>query len=173
MLENEVIKLRPIDSNDTDNILRWRNSEEVKKFFCMQEDLKREEHEWWLENKVKTGKTIQFIIYDKTEDKDLGTVYIRDIDKEHNHGEFGIYIGEVTSRNKGVGTMAMNLICTYAFKELHFHKIYLRVLASNERAITVYKKNGFLEEGLFKEHLFVPGNGYQDLVFMGVINPYE
>lgn len=173
MLENSLIKLRPISENDTDNILRWRNSEAVKKFFCMQEDLTREEHEWWLKNRVQTGKVIQFIIVDKELEEDLGTVYIRDLDKQNRNGEFGIYIGEVQSRNKGIGTQAMALICDYAFKQLKLHKVHLRVLATNERAISVYKKNGFKEEGIFKDHLYIENIGYQDLVFMGRINPYE
>ncbi len=173
MLENSLIKLRPISEKDTDNILRWRNSKEVKKFFCMQDDLTREEHEWWLKNRVQVGKVIQFIIVDKELEQDLGTVYIRDIDEQNKNGEFGIYIGEVQSRNKGIGTQAMELICDYAFKKLKLHKVYLRVLATNERAISVYKKNGFKEEGKFKDHLYVEDTGYQDLVFMGRINPYE
>lgn len=111
MLENSLIKLRPISEKDTDNILRWRNSKEVKKFFCMQDDLTREEHEWWLKNRVQVGKVIQFIIVDKELEQDLGTVYIRDIDEQNKNGEFGIYIGEVQSRNKGIGTQAMELIC--------------------------------------------------------------
>lgn len=47
------------------------------------------------------------------------------------------------------------------------------MLATNERAISVYKKNGFKEEGKFKDHLYVEDTGYQDLMFMGRINPYE
>ena len=139
----------------------------------MQDDLTREEHEWWLKNRVQVGKVIQFIIVDKELEQDLGTVYIRDIDEQNKNGEFGIYIGEVQSRNKGIGTQAMELICDYAFKKLKLHKVYLRVLATNERAISVYKKNGFKEEGKFKDHLYVEDTGYQDLVFMGRINPYE
>ncbi len=173
MLENEILELRPISVEDTDNILKWRNSKEVKKFFCMQEDLTREGHLSWLENKVKTGKVVQYIIHVKDSDKDLGSVYIRNIDKEHSNGEFGIFIGEVCDRGHGYGTMAMKLICDYAFKKLHLHKIYLRVLEDNKGAIASYKKNQFEEEGIFKDHVYNPEVGYLNLVFMGRINPYE
>ena len=173
MLENDKIILREISSNDTQNILRWRNSEEVKKYFCMQEDLTKESHEWWLENIVKTGEVIQYTIYDKEHDVDLGTVYIRNIDKVDCNGEFGIYIGEPSYRNSGIGKSAMKLICDYAFQTLKLHKIYLRVLESNERAISVYLKNDFQKEGVFKEHVYHPQRGFQNLVFMGKLNPTD
>lgn len=170
MLENEFIKLRPITIEDTDNILKWRNSSQVKKYFCMQSDLTRKEHEWWLENKVKSGKAIQFIINLKKEQKDIGTIYIRDIDSENKNGEFGIYIGESDLRGMGYGTMAMDLIVKYAFLEKKLHKVYLRVLSDNERAKECYKKNGFVEEGVFKEHVYKQGKGFVDVTFMGRIN---
>ena len=173
MLEKSGILLRPITMDDTQNILKWRNSIEVKKYFCMQQDLTKEQHEWWLKNRVETGCVIQYIIVDQQTNQDLGTVYIRDIDEEHLNGEFGIYIGEAVSRNKGIGTIAMDMICDYAFKELKLHKIFLRVLADNLAAIKVYKKNGFIEEGLFKEHIRNQLGEYKDLVFMGRMNPYE
>lgn len=171
MIENDRIQLRPIDFQDTENILKWRNSQAVKKYFCMQEDLTKEQHEWWLENRVKTGQTIQFIIHDKQNDLDLGTVYVRNIDVEHSNGEFGIYIGDSERRNAGIGSMAMELICNYMFEEKDMHKIYLRVLESNKRAISVYVKNGFQQEGVFKDHVYSKENGYQNVIFMAKINP--
>lgn len=173
MIENDLVVLRPISLEDTENILKWRNSENVKKYFCMQSDLKKEEHVWWLENKVKTGKVVQFIIQEKKNHRDIGTVYIRDIDYAYKNGEFGIYIGEESSRGCGYGQAAMELICHYAFQTLKLHKIFLRVLETNKTAIALYEKCGFQKEGLFKEHIYTPIHGYCNLVFMGRINDYE
>ncbi len=57
---------------------------------------------------------------------------------------------------------ATEAIIDYGFKKLNLNKIYLNVLATNERAIKFYQKLGFGFEGTFKKHLFVDGE-YVDL----------
>ena len=44
-IEGQQIYLRPITREDTDSILEWRNSEEVRPFFIHQEPFTREGHE--------------------------------------------------------------------------------------------------------------------------------
>lgn len=170
MLENDKVILRPITEKDTNNILKWRNSKQVKKYFLMQEDLTKEQHEYWLKNIVNTGKAIQFIIVDKESMNDVGTIYVRNIDKTDKNGEYGIYIGDTSCRGKGLGYFSSLLICDYCFKELKLHKLYLRVLKDNKRAISLYKKIGFKKEGIAKEHVFHPVKGYLDVMFMSIID---
>jgi RimJ/RimL family protein N-acetyltransferase len=57
----------------------------------------------------------------------------------------------------------------YGFSQLKLHKIMLRVIASNKRAIQSYKKAGFSEEGYLKDEVLLDGE-YTDLVLMGIIN---
>ena len=81
----------------------------------------------------------------------------------------GIFIGEEEALSKGYGSEAAELMIRYAFEELQLHKLYLRVLAGNERAKKSYEHAGFVQEGYFRDDVLLPG-GYQDVIFMGILN---
>ena len=164
-LEDEGVVLRPVALADTDNVLKWRNSVEVKKYFIYQKEITREEHVSWLEEKVKEGEVVQYIIHIKDENKDVGSVYLQNIDRKNRKCEFGIFIGEDCARGKGIGRISAQLITDYAFRFLKMNKIYLRVLSNNERAYHSYLKAGFVKEGIFKEDVWINGEPV-DVIFM-------
>ena len=70
---------------------------------------------------VETGKVVQMIIAECDGDRPVGSVYVRDIDYEHNKAEFGIFIGEPDCLSKGYGTEATELMVEYAFTYLNLH----------------------------------------------------
>lgn len=164
----EKIKIRPIKKSDTDNIIKWRNNPNVLEHFIYQEKLTEKEHLNWLRTQVKNKKVYQFIIHDNEDSKDIGSVYLRDIDYKNKKAEFGIFIGEDSARGKGMGTLATKKILEFAFKKLKLNKIFLRVFAKNLNAIASYKKNGFIQEGLFKEDVIIKDTK-TDLIFMAIL----
>lgn len=164
------VYLRPMTRGDTDLIVTWRNSEEVRRNFIYQELFTREGHESWIKNMVETGKVMQMIICDLTGNTPLGSVYIRDIDRQHRKAEYGIFIGEESARGRGVGTAAARLMLDYCFHEEKLHRVYLRVFASNVRAIRSYEKAGFIKEGQLREDVCIDGQ-YHDIVWMAAMNP--
>lgn len=164
------IYLRPMTYEDTDLIVAWRNSEAVRRNFIYQEPFTRESHESWIKNMVETGRVVQMMICDMVDDRPFGSVYIRDIDRQHNKAEYGIFIGEESARGRGLGTAAAGLMLEYCFRQEKLHRVYLRVLASNARAIRSYEKAGFQREGLLREDVCIGGE-YRDIVWMAAINP--
>ena len=139
-MTNEVT-IRPITYDDTENIIKWRNSEYVNSRFIDRRLFTKESHEAWLKNFVETGKVAQFIIL--LDGEAVGSVYLRDIDADKKEAEYGIFIGEESARGKGVGTKSAKLILKYAFEELGLKNIFLRVLKNNPGAVRSYEKAGF------------------------------
>lgn len=168
--EEVGIYLRPMTCEDTDNIVAWRNSDAVRKNFIYQELFTRESHENWIHNMVETGKVVQTIICELSNDKPLGSVYIRDIDRHHNKAEYGIFIGEPQARGRGIGTAAAKLMLRYCFEEEKLHRVFLRAFATNQQAIRSYEKAGFVKEALLRDDVCIDGE-YCDIVLMGALNP--
>lgn len=164
------IYLRLMTREDTDLIVAWRNQDDVRRNFIYQEPFTRQGHESWIENMVETGKVVQMIICDLATDRPLGSVYIRDIDRRHNKAEYGIFIGEIKARGKGIGTATAKLMLRYCFYEEGLHRVYLRALAGNEQAIRSYKKAGFIEEACLKDDVCIDGQ-YRDIIWMAALNP--
>lgn len=160
------IYLRPMTYEDTDLIVAWRNSDAVRKNFIYQELFTREGHEHWIRTMVETGRVVQMMICDIATDRPLGSVYIRDIDRQHNKAEYGIFIGEDSARGRGVGTAAAGLMLRYCFEEEGLHRVYLRAFADNVQAVRSYEKAGFVREGLLKDDVRIDGE-YRDIVWMG------
>lgn len=176
-IKDESICLRKITSDDTESIVRWRNSDAVRSHFIDQRLFTKESHEGWLKNYVETGKVVQLIICIPKEAGapledyvPVGSVYVRDIDTTHNKGEYGIFIGEDWARGKGVGSRCAKLMVRYCFETLHLHRLFLRVYADNLQAIKSYEKAGFVQEAYLHDDVCVNGE-YKDIVLMAVINP--
>lgn len=175
VIENENIYLRKMEYADTENIVKWRNSDFVREHFIYQALFTRESHENWIRTMVETGKVDQLIICIKGDggaEVPVGSVYIRDIDWTHNKAEYGIFIGEESARGKGIGSMTAALMIEYCFKQLKLHRLFLRVFADNLQAIRSYEKAGFVKEAYLKDDVRIQGQ-YRDIVLMGIINPEE
>ncbi len=164
------IYLRLMTYEDTDKIIGWRNSAEVRKNFIYQEPFTKEGHENWIRTRVETGEVIQMIICELETDRAVGSVYIRDIDRHHKKAEYGIFIGEASARGRGVGTAAAKLMLRYCFEQEGLHRIYLRALAGNERAVRSYEKAGFQREGYLREDVCIDGT-YRDVIWMAALAP--
>lgn len=138
----EKIFLRPICLDDTYLIVKWRNKIYVQENFLFREKFSSDMHIKWMNTNVATGKVVQYIIC-LNDNMPIGSVYFRDIDKEKNHAEFGIFIGEENLIGKGYGKEATSLFVKYGFDKLGLENIFLRVIEKNEIATHVYEKVGF------------------------------
>lgn len=167
--EQTGIYLRLMTYEDTEDIVRWRNSDGVRKNFIYQGLFTKESHENWIKTMVDTGKVVQMMICEKTTDRAVGSVYIRDIDTSHHKAEYGIFIGESEARGRGYGTAAAKLMIRYCFEECGLHRLFLRAYAENEQAIRSYEKAGFKKEAYLRDDVYVDGR-YRDIVLMGIIN---
>ena len=105
----------------------------------------------------------------RLEDNELiGTIGLHNIDHINRRATFGIFIGDKSGRNKGLGTEATRLILEYGFKYLNLKNINLDVMEFNERAQACYKKCGFKEYGRRRESEFLCGK-YYDRVSMDIL----
>ena len=85
VLQGEKVELRQITFVDTDNIIKWRNSDHVRCYFLDQRPFTKQGHETWLRSMVDTGKASQFIIIQSELNIPIGSVYLRDIEIGRAH----------------------------------------------------------------------------------------
>ena len=137
----------------------------------MYRPLTQMEEEDWLENLKNRKDTIYFSLVISNEDNSeilIGNCGIHNIDWKNRVGEVGIVIGEKQYQNMGYGTEAMELLLEYAFNTVNLNRIELNVYDYNNRAIKLYKKLGFTEEGRRRQFMWNKGS-YHDAVLMGML----
>jgi RimJ/RimL family protein N-acetyltransferase len=71
-------------------------------------------------------------------------------------------------QEKGIGTKLMESLVEWAKDSGQIEKIELNVRATNHRAIALYKKMGFHEEGYRQKRVKLGGNQYIDDVLMAL-----
>jgi len=168
MLRGEKVKIRAIEENDLSKIVEWRNSPEIYDLFFGFEPFSEIKQKIWFEKQLNDHSQKNFII-STMENEPIGMVSLYCIDWRNRKAEFGRFlIGEKKYLHQGYGEETLSLILEYGFKHLNLNRLYLETFSTNKRAISLYKKFGFQEEGRLRKHIFKNGK-YQDVVILGLL----
>lgn len=95
--------------------------------------------------------------------KAVGNAGFSRLDEPHRYATFHIGIWASGARGHGVGTVATRLVVRHAFEVMRLHRVDLRVLETNLRAIRCYERCGFVHEGIEAETALVAGHWVSDL----------
>lgn len=82
----------------------------------------------------------------------IGNVGLKGYDWEKRTAECFIEIGEAAMRGKGVGSAAMRALLDIAFDKMHLERVRLGVFEFNVAAIQMYRKLGFVDDGVYGSH---------------------
>jgi RimJ/RimL family protein N-acetyltransferase len=98
----------------------------------------------------------------------LGEIRLDDLNHHDRRARLAIGFFDESKLGQGLGREAVRLLLGYAFVALGLHRVSLRVIAYNERAIRCYRACGFKEEGHERQSAFIGGQWHDDLI-MGVL----
>jgi len=129
----------------------WRNSDLVAPYMYDREPIPRDAHDRWYTRLLQRVDRRGWVI--TMDGTPVGACFITGHDPEHHRAIFGLYLADPSTRGRGVGGAAQYLLCEKAFDELRLHKLCCEALGFNEQAIAMYKKMGFVEEGVLREQL--------------------
>lgn len=158
------LKLRPLERDDLPFVHELDNNESVMHYWF------EEPYEAFVELCDLYDKHI----HDQSERRfvvegnrgRVGLVELVEINHIHRRAEFQIIIAP-DHQGQGHATTATRLAMDYAFTVLNLYKLSLIVDCENARAIKVYTKLGFTEEGRLRHEFFVDGE-YRDVLRMAV-----
>ena len=98
----------------------------------------------------------------------LGEARLDGLDLHDRRARLAIGLYDLSQLGKGLGREVIKLMLSHAFGTLQLHRVDLRVLAYNERAIRCYRACGFIEEGREREGVRV-GDAWHDDIIMGML----
>ena len=167
-LEGDRVRLRPFRQSDVAERLALGRSPEIVRSFGGDPDglppFGEEEARAWVERNL--AHPLCWAV--DVEGRLLGEARLDGLDRHDRRARLAIGLYDVSQLGKGLGREVIRLVLSHAFGTLRLHRVDLRVLAHNERAIRCYRACGFIEEGRERESARV-GKGWYDDIIMGVL----
>lgn len=167
-MKGKNIYLRILEEKDIPKTTKWINNEEISEIMGYLPTKSLFSQEQWFKEITQKNDRFIFAIIDIISDEHIGNVGIGNIDYISRNGMFNIFIADQKNRAKGVGTEVTNLILDFAFNKLNLHKVYLRTSERFIGANKMYKKIGFIKEGVMRDHYFSNGI-YEDKIMYSIL----
>jgi RimJ/RimL family protein N-acetyltransferase len=169
MVQGKLVRLRAVEPEDAERAYRWINDPEVTQFLMARYPFSLAAERDWAAAAAKPNEFGEARFAIETRDGvHIGLCGLHRGRPEDRLADLGIMIGEKDYRSQGYGTDAMLTLLRFAFYEMNLNKVTLGVFEINPRAMAVYKKCGFVEEGRGREEHYQDGR-YIDVVRMGVL----
>ncbi|MCC7371646.1 MAG: GNAT family N-acetyltransferase [Chloroflexi bacterium] len=101
---------------------------------------------------------------DSPDGRCIGTIRLHQIVSQDRRARLAVGLFDRRFWSHGYGSEAIRLVLGYGFRTMQLHRIDLRVLAYNGRAIRAYEKCGFVREGVERESALVNGVWHDDII---------
>ncbi|RJQ30475.1 N-acetyltransferase [Candidatus Parcubacteria bacterium] len=171
LIQGKRMILREITPEDvTDRYVSWMNDPEVVQFLETRfQAYTKETLLDYVEEKLSDNHSAFLGMILHNGKRHIGNIKLGPINWIHSVGSIGIMIGEKDSFGKGYATEAIGLVIDYAFGRLSLHKLTAGCYDRNRGALRAFEKNGFVIEGVRKQHVSCCGE-FIDVIELGLIN---
>jgi RimJ/RimL family protein N-acetyltransferase len=167
------LRMTPLSLDHVDAILEWANDPAVtgnSHFWRQPSDRKRVAR--FILEREDDAESAYFAAFvrDDCEERGIGyvgNVFLFQINRIHNHCQLGITLKQA-AWNHGYAQELIPAVLRFAFADLGMNKVYLEVFTTNSKAVRLYQKLCFQEEGVLRAHYFVNGT-YHDMYSMSLL----
>ncbi|HEX7904803.1 MAG TPA: GNAT family protein [Chitinophagaceae bacterium] len=173
LLNTERLLLRPIVTEDVNELFFLRSNKEVMKFLD-RPFMQYSEEALQLIQKITTDITnndgITWGITLKNESSLIGTIGFWHITKEHHRAEIG-YMLHPAQQGKGMMQEAITTVIDYGFAVMKLHSIEANVNPGNTNSIRLLERNQFIREAYHRENYYFDGK-FLDSAIYSLLTPF-
>lgn len=166
-----MLRVRELSRSDLTEINSWRSDREtVALLGAPFRYVGPEIDEAWFNAYLSSRhNTIRLITFDDSSPSTpLCLTTLSGIDWVSRSAEFHIQVGASAARGRGVGRFSAVEALRHAFDDMGLQRVELQVLASNDRARSLYDSLGFRVEGTRRKAVYKEGR-FIDSVIMGLL----
>lgn len=160
------VRLRRLAEADSARVLAWRNSPEVAAYMYTDHLIGPAEHDRWFAGALQAPDRRYWII--EMDGQPVGLANVARIDPTARRCEWAYYLGEASTRGRGVGAQVEYIVLRHVFEDLGLNKLWCEVLEENAAVWKLHESFGFRREALFREHVFKSGR-FQDVMGLGML----
>ncbi len=148
------IYLCPLTYETSENYRRLRNHPDVKKWFRSKDEITKTQQKRWFEKYLNDPDDVMFAIF-RESDEFIGANAIYNIDG-NGLAEYGRILIDPKLRGRGFGYKATCAAIQIARDQMNLQQLVLEVYADNEKAISLYRKCGFIETDMVCDTCGIP-----------------
>jgi RimJ/RimL family protein N-acetyltransferase len=166
MFEHGGVGIRPLEERDLDAARELRADPRVWMQLGDISMLSAETQRRWHSGLAADGSRRYYALF--TPEADFaGIARMDEIDNVNRSVRIG---GDVRPdlQGRGLGRAMLELLIEYSFDHLNMHRVWLLVLETNERARSLYRSLGLIEEGRQREAIYRDG-AWLDYVSMSLL----
>lgn len=168
MLKGLFISLTAVEQADLKQLMDWRNTPELRRYFREYRELNTTAQKQWFEDKVLSDSaTIMFSIRRLDDNILLGSCGLVYIDWIRRHAELSLYIGwnNAYIDDEGFAEEACRLLLKYAYHELCLNKVWTEIYSFDTPKKNLYDKLGFHKDGVLRQNHYSEGKWVDSLIF--------
>lgn len=79
----------------------------------------------------------------------------------------------ISEKGKGFGREALQLVKKLAFEHFHAHRLWLDVMVDNQKALHLYRSEGFVHEGVLRENYQRDGQFFSHAILSMLEQEYQ
>lgn len=170
-LGDNRVRLRPVESQDVDCLLRWENEPknwEVSGTNTPYSRALMQDYVQHARQSIYQAGQLRLMI--QVDHHTIGAVDLFDFDPFHQRAGIGIIIGEEAWRQNGYARESLELLCDYCFQSLGLRQLYCNILIDNEQSLRLFRGIGFEITGQ-KRAWIRSGREFKDEYFLQLFNP--
>lgn len=141
-----AVRLRPLALDDLAVMAGWDRDPEIVALMGQKFGSQDSAAEWY--HRLRSGRSCRALAIETDDGRLIGEVELDRIDWRGGCAELRICIGEKDCWGHGYGRDALHTFLHLAFDAWRLRSVYLRVYADNGRAIRLYRRLGFMPQGL-------------------------
>ncbi|MGO9094519.1 MAG: GNAT family N-acetyltransferase [Bryobacteraceae bacterium] len=139
------VKLRPLSEADLDLTLSWRNRDDVRFWFKTPDRIDPGRHRAWFAQYALRDDDFVFVV--EFDGAPVGQASVYGINRAERTAEVGRFVAAPEARGSGLMDLACAELVRFCADTLQLASVYLEVKEDNARAIALYLRQGFAEEG--------------------------
>lgn len=154
-LENEIVKLKPLELNDLSGILEAASYPEIWSHMSTTIEKMVDVHNF-VENALlmRRNKTeFPFVIVDKKTGEIIGSTRFMDIDDTHQRVEIGTTWLTPVYWRTAINTNCKYLLLQYCFETLHLQRVQIKTDHENIQSQKAIERIGATKEGILRNHM--------------------
>ena len=172
ILENERVLLRPLVQDDAVYLSPYVKEEPTLWKYALTPITTEQEFDQYIKTAIASRQlntAYPFIVFDKLQNKYVGSTRFYDIQLENGSTQFGYTWYSEKSWGTGLNEHCKFLLLSYAFETVGFERVEFRADNRNKRSIAAMQKIGCTVEGVLRNHLPTSDGTRRDSIVLSML----